>query len=635
MLKNIRLNRLIAGVFLISGLLLFVFNGLMYYQVSKLEQGMAMRVVQLEKKLDTSSIGGPGEPGHMGKKPESLYGHMAFLFLSTLGFLGFMGIVLTRIVTRPIHEALRAAERMSSGDLSRDIKADGRNEPEMLLKTFAQMSRNLSGMISRLKKSSEILIITSAKASQIAENIKTSAETSSSKANDVSRASDEMTDVMITIAASVEEASSNIESVSSAAGDMSLSLQTIANQSGKVREKTEKSVNDADAVASVINTLGKAVEEIGMVTETINDISKQTNLLALNATIEAARAGAAGKGFSVVASEIKALADQTSGATQEIRQKIDRIQSFAKNAVHDIDAITKVVKEVNDHVRTMAVSISEQNTVTGNIAMSVAEASSSMHDVAEHISRVTASSRELSTSIGEMRFYADQTRDDGIESGSVSDNLVHISTEISGMIGFFSLNEAQSKDGVSMTRELRKLNEKKKEKDSLISLKKQQAEEEKNSILVWSDDFQTGIREVDGQHKNLVETLNQLYRAIKSDTSIQVLETILNDLVNYTDFHFKTEERLFERYAYPKTEHHRNLHDRLRGQVTDYAGDFKAGRMIGSQLLKFLKDWLTNHILKEDKAYAPYLLSKMEKPSAGKTGSVFAAINNDTPTEQV
>jgi methyl-accepting chemotaxis protein len=138
-----------------------------------------------------------------------------------------------------------------------------------------------------------------------------------------------------------------------------------------------------------VNELGQAARDIGKVTETISAISAQTNLLALNATIEAARAGAAGKGFSVVANEIKELALQTAAATEDIKTRIEGIQSSTSMTVTDIEKISQVIQEVNEIVATIAAAIEEQSVVTRDIASNVAQAAQGVQEVNQHVSQTS------------------------------------------------------------------------------------------------------------------------------------------------------------------------------------------------------------------------------------------------------
>ena len=169
-----------------------------------------------------------------------------------------------------------------------------------------------------------------------------------------------------------------------------------------------------------VNRLAEGAERIGDVVRLIRDIAEQTNLLALNATIEAARAGEAGKGFAVVASEVKTLASQTAKATEEIASQIGDIQGLTRNSVAAIGEITGTIREIEALMAAIAGAVEEQDGATQEISQSVTVAASGAHAVQRAVGevlsavaaaasegevvravaqRITAVSRELSTTV--------------------------------------------------------------------------------------------------------------------------------------------------------------------------------------------------------------------------------------------
>ena len=201
---------------------------------------------------------------------------------------------------------------------------------------------------------------------------------------------------------------------------MSVTISEIAQSTEKARSVTHNAVTHAEDASGQVHELGRAAQEIGKVVETITYISEQVNLLALNATIEAARAGEVGKGFTVVANEIKELAQQT--ATGEIKRQVSSIQPSTQVTVVQINNITEVVNEVNDIVSKIAAVVEEQSTTTKEIAGIVAQASQGIGDInlnvdqsntvaadiARGISEVTKSAGEMSNSSSQVNINAEQ-----------------------------------------------------------------------------------------------------------------------------------------------------------------------------------------------------------------------------------
>ncbi|MFC0241216.1 methyl-accepting chemotaxis protein [Rhodopseudomonas telluris] len=187
-----------------------------------------------------------------------------------------------------------------------------------------------------------------------------------------------------TVATASEEASTNVQSVASATEELSSSVREISRQVQESARIANEAVGQARNTTDRVSELSKAATRIGDVVELINTIAGQTNLLALNATIEAARAGEAGRGFSVVAAEVKALAEQTAKATGEIGQQISRIQSATQESVGAISEISGTIEKLSEISSTIAASVEQQGAATQEISRNVQQ-------TAEGTGRVSAS----------------------------------------------------------------------------------------------------------------------------------------------------------------------------------------------------------------------------------------------------
>lgn len=140
-------------------------------------------------------------------------------------------------------------------------------------------------------------------------------------------------------------------------------------------------------------------------------------------------------------------------------------------------------------------------------------------------------------------------------------------------------------------------------------------------FVEWSDDLSVGIEEIDEQHKALVAVINRLFdETIVHQADASVLDAILNELVEYTVIHFAVEESLFRIFDYPDTEIHTKHHDDLKVEVLEIQKKVKAGEVtVNTELLMFLKRWLQNHILHEDKKYGPFLIKQGVKSKSPKS----------------
>ncbi len=207
------------------------------------------------------------------------------------------------------------------------------------------------------------------------------------------------------VAGASEEASMNVQSVASATEEMTTSVTEIARQMQELSKIAAEAVTQASRTDQRIAALSQSAGRIGDVVKLITAIAEQTNLLALNATIEAARAGEAGRGFAVVASEVKALAAQTAKATEEIGTQIAGMQAATQELVAAIKEICGTIGRISDISSTIAAAVEEQGAATREIARNVGAAAQGTAEVASNITEVnrgagdtgTASTRVLSS----------------------------------------------------------------------------------------------------------------------------------------------------------------------------------------------------------------------------------------------
>lgn len=205
-----------------------------------------------------------------------------------------------------------------------------------------------------------------------------------------------------TVAAAAEEASVNVQTVASATEELGASINEINRQMEQSSIANKEVASKAGVTAAVMSELSETSQAITEIIALINDIAEQTNLLALNATIEAARAGEAGRGFAVVASEVKNLAGQTASATNQIATQIGEVQTKVSTANESMDEIASAIETTAELATSVAAAVEEQQVTTVEISRNIQEASKGTQEVSDNIGGVASGSAETSAASSEV-----------------------------------------------------------------------------------------------------------------------------------------------------------------------------------------------------------------------------------------
>lgn len=229
----------------------------------------------------------------------------------------------------------------------------------------------------------------------------------------VSSASSEASEKSVAVSAGAEEASANMQGVATATEELTSAIAEVNRQVVHSATIAEKAVGKTTLMSEQISGLAGASEQIGAVVQLISEIADQTNLLALNATIEAARAGDAGRGFAIVAQEVKTLAEQTARATEDISQKVSEIQTATRSAVTGNDEIRETISSVSEISSTIASAVEEQSAATQEIARNVEEAAVGTGEVSASITSVSETAKDTQDAAADVLAASNELSEQG------------------------------------------------------------------------------------------------------------------------------------------------------------------------------------------------------------------------------
>ncbi|MDQ6989277.1 MAG: HAMP domain-containing methyl-accepting chemotaxis protein [Mariprofundaceae bacterium] len=329
---------------------------------------------------------------------------MALIFF-TVGMVLFYFIIKRRLIS-PLLEVGRVADRITDGDLNFRAVSKHQNELGALMVDMEEMRFSIEeGVQAEALKQQQIQQKIAREhdiQAQEAALIEVFETSIADVVGEVKQASDDVNRSMATLTessatllkqseiadAGVILTTEQVISTASATEEMSANINLVNEQVEKTLETSDQAVEDAGKTNIILAQLSEVSQEIGTVIATIRDIAEQTNLLALNASIEAARAGEAGRGFSVVASEVKELATQTARATENISERITRMQHESSSAVEAIQNIGETIVELNAYSQHVSAAMDEQTAAIQEISLGAQRSSEGIHSVQEAVSDV-------------------------------------------------------------------------------------------------------------------------------------------------------------------------------------------------------------------------------------------------------
>jgi methyl-accepting chemotaxis protein len=301
------------------------------------------------------------------------------------------GVLVARNIGRPLVALEGKMEKLAGGDLDIEVSEAARRDEVGLMARTVEVFRANGVALDKMRREQEAMKAAAdaerkAALRQMADDfqeaiygivqqVTSTAQMLEVSARSLTGTAEETARQATSAAGAAQQTASNVETVSAAAEELSSSVAEISRQVVASSRIVDRAVRDSDCTAQEFAGLTRSADQIGQVIHLIQQIAGRTNLLALNATIEAARAGEAGRGFAIVASEVKELARQTQHATEEISEQIGAIQLVVAQSADSIRSIGSSIGEVESVTTTIAAAIEQQDSATREIARNVQEAS--------------------------------------------------------------------------------------------------------------------------------------------------------------------------------------------------------------------------------------------------------------------
>ncbi|TWJ18245.1 bacteriohemerythrin [Geobacter argillaceus] len=481
------------------------------------------------------------------------------IIVSGLLFGLLLALMAVRSIRAPLQRLAADAEQIATGDLGVEVRVDSNDEVGQLARSFEKMVNSLRELIGRLADSSAEVSKSSVDMQSNSEQMATGAEEVAAQAVTVATASEEMSATSGDIAQNCMLAAESAKRANDAADHGA----TVVEKSIAVMKRIADRVKSS---ASTVTELGQKSDQIGAIVDTIQDIADQTNLLALNAAIEAARAGEQGRGFAVVADEVRALAERTTKATKEISEMIKVIQRNTQTAVSAMEEGVAEVHNGTDEAERSGEALRRIQDEINAVNLQVQQIATAAEEQTATTSEITGNMHQITEVVSGS---VDRARD----TYNAAQHLSRLSEELQRVVGQFKLAES-------------------------------------GNLITWSSSYSVHVSQMDEEHQRLVSIINKLYGAMREGRGKEAVGSILGELIDYTKNHFAHEERLMQETGFAGLEEQKRAHENLISRVSEIQKKFKAGEALSQEVMSFLKDWLSNHIQGQDKQYGPHLNSK-------------------------
>ncbi|MDH5544970.1 MAG: methyl-accepting chemotaxis protein [Gammaproteobacteria bacterium] len=333
---------------------------------------------------------------------------ISILALFAIAMQIFLAFMITRSITKPLHKAVETAKRIAIGDLRNEIDASSADELGQLLLALRDMNMQLSAIIRSIQKN--------------ANSVDKHAKTLSKSTNDVNARVQEQSEIIMAVSAAMEEINASVAEISNDAKSVLEAADATQTHVTESTSHMSSNISANELIVKTVTSSGEAIQELSTsvqqiteITEVINGIAGQTNLLALNAAIESARAGEQGRGFSVVADEVRVLAQRTAQSTADIAMIINQIRDKTLIVVSSMNQVKEQVSagvDLNHSVAGGLTEIAQSSSTTTELAHQIAcatrEQAVAHNETTEHMEKLSITAEHNRASIDQIHNSADE-----------------------------------------------------------------------------------------------------------------------------------------------------------------------------------------------------------------------------------
>ena len=406
------------------------FEGIVRYELERDQQQPMMneninQAVNIVRKLEQEAV------NKVKDVQVQAVNRLMYVGMGLLLIAGLLSFIITRRITLPVNEAVILANNIANGKLSiNGIKRRSKDEIGIMGNSLNKMLNNLQDMIRQISNTSEHLSASSEELLASGEQVSLAAEQVGSSIESVASGAEEQSAQMEQAAVNVDNMVNQIKRVGADAKLIYQGADNVNNNISIGKDSLENSIvkvnqvnHDTLLVSENIQSLGKTTDKIGEIIDLINGIAGQTNLLALNAAIEAARAGEAGRGFSVVADEIRNLAEESSTATEDI---VNLIKDIQKNVTEAVGKMDKNVISVKESVN----AIEETKTAFNKIDLSNKKLEELVERISDSIQIIVDNSQEVEQVINDVAAISRESAGNAEEVAATSEEQISATEEI-------------------------------------------------------------------------------------------------------------------------------------------------------------------------------------------------------------